>query len=95
MLEWDATANSVAFRDPYILLFDTRFIEVRQIQTGRLIQIIPGENFNCLWDGSGVETPRDKSKSQDVAIHGVMTVKDPVSNVIVQNVFELVHKKSM
>ncbi|KAJ3755039.1 CNH domain-containing protein [Lentinula raphanica] len=52
-IEWEGTAERVALHPPYILLFDTRFIEVRHVQTGRLAQIIMGNDVRCLWDGRG------------------------------------------
>ncbi|KAJ3764570.1 CNH domain-containing protein [Lentinula raphanica] len=52
-IEWEGTAERVALHPPYILLFDSRFIEVRHVQTGRLAQIIMGNDVRCLWDGRG------------------------------------------
>ena len=53
-IEWGSKAERVAFHPPYVLLFDSHFIEIRHVQTGRLVQIIPGNDVRCIWDGRGV-----------------------------------------
>lgn len=55
-IEWEGTAERVAMHWPYILLFDSRFIEVRQVSTGLLAQIIPGNEIRCIWDGRGTSS---------------------------------------
>ncbi|KIK53944.1 hypothetical protein GYMLUDRAFT_49117 [Collybiopsis luxurians FD-317 M1] len=86
-IEWEGTAERVALHPPYILLFDSRFIEVRHIQTGRLAQIIPGHDVRCLWDGRGVNMPNqppggpndsDEHIVQEARVHAVMNSTDPV-----------------
>ncbi|KAF5351291.1 hypothetical protein D9758_007992 [Tetrapyrgos nigripes] len=85
-IEWEGTAERVALHNPYILLFDTRFIEVRHIQTGRLAQIIPGNDVHCLWDGRGVNISAnhpfpggpDEQMVQEARVHGVMTAPNSV-----------------
>ena len=56
-IEWEGTAERVAWHPPYVLLFDSRFIEVRHVETGRLAQIIPGNDIRCIWDGRGLIRP--------------------------------------
>ena len=55
-IEWEGTAEHVAWHPPYILIFDSRFIEVRHVETGRLCQVIPGNDLQCTmylgWTGS-------------------------------------------
>jgi len=97
-IEWEGTAERVALHHPYILLFDPRFIEVRQIETGRLAQIIPGNDVRCIWDGRGVSSNRFTSANagqdmgQENRVHAVMTNPDqgPRTKAIAQCVFELV-----
>ncbi|KAJ3805231.1 hypothetical protein F5876DRAFT_82008 [Lentinula aff. lateritia] len=62
-IEWEGTAERVAVHAPYVLLFDSRFIEIRHLETGRLAQIIPGNDIRCIWDGRGVSplTPMSPS----------------------------------
>ncbi|KAF8972796.1 Dbl homology domain-containing protein [Flammula alnicola] len=47
-IEWEGTAERVALHSPYVLLFDTRFIEVRHLETGRL-------RNRCIWDGRSLD----------------------------------------
>ncbi|TDL23713.1 Dbl domain-containing protein [Rickenella mellea] len=103
-IEWEGTAERVAWHPPYILLFDTRFIEVRHVETGRLAQIIPGNDVRCLWDGRGaglppVTTPgpegwQDGSGSQEARVHAVMKGGEFASGrparAVAQHVFQLV-----
>ena len=46
-------ARAAALYGPYLILFDTDFIEVRNAQNGRLKQIIAGREVKCLDDGGG------------------------------------------
>lgn len=85
-VEWEGTAERVAWHPPYVLLFDSRFIEVRHVETGRLCQIIPGNDIRCIWDGRGTSTPTplvpgpggtwQEGSSQESRVHGVMRAAD-------------------
>lgn len=106
VVEWDGTADRVALHPPYILLFNPRFIEVRHINTGRLVQIIAGNDIRCTWDGQGVNlSPAivtscaiDDNISQEPRVHAVMKgMMDPrfrrderPSRAAYQHVFQLV-----
>lgn len=101
IIEWEGTAERVACHPPYVLLFDSRFIEVRYIDTGRLAQIIPGNDVRCIWDGRGVSnaatqkpTLTDPREQQEAKVHAVMMNTENVpmnrNKAIAQVVFELV-----
>ncbi|KAI0924365.1 hypothetical protein AcW2_005263 [Taiwanofungus camphoratus] len=87
-IEWEGTAEHVAWHPPYVLLFDTRFIEVRHVETGRLAQIITGNDMRCIWDGRGtINVPTtavpgpdgwQEGVSQEPRVHGVMTADAPI-----------------
>jgi len=102
IVEWEGTAVRVAMHTPYILLFDTRFIEIRHMETGHLVQIIPGNDIRCVWDGridSG--TVDDSTEAQDLnivqepRIHAVVKVPELSTlsrrpgRCCIQHVFEL------
>ena len=99
-IEWEGTAERVAFHAPYILLFDSRFIEIRHVETGRLAQIIPGSDVRCIWDGRGVSTSTVSplhEDSQEAQVHVVMNATDSTNGPgtlknksIVQHVCELI-----
>ncbi|KAG2178208.1 hypothetical protein INT43_003461 [Umbelopsis isabellina] len=48
VIEWEGHPLSFALRYPYLVSFDTTFIEVRHVDTGALLQVIPGANIRCL-----------------------------------------------
>jgi len=99
-IEWEGTAERVAFHAPYILLFDSRFIEIRHVETGLLVQIIPGSDVRCIWDGRGVSTSAVSplhEDSQEAQVHVVMNATDSTNGPgtlknksIVQHVCELI-----
>ncbi|KAG6381762.1 hypothetical protein JVT61DRAFT_368 [Boletus reticuloceps] len=104
-IEWEGTAERVAMHWPYILLFDSRFIEVRHISSGLLAQIIPGNEIRCIWDGRGTSSTvatgaegLQQPMLLDPHIHAVMSAPEPLgqpvqpgrSRAIAQHVFELV-----
>ena len=101
-IEWEGTAERVAFHSPYVLIFDKRFIEVRHVATaGKLAQIIPGNDVRCIYDGRGVvkhvtTTPvEDTSEEQETQVYAVMDVvsggnRRAKATVTVQNVVELI-----
>jgi hypothetical protein len=101
-IEWEGTAERVAIHWPYILLFDSRFIEVRHVSSGLLAQIIPGNEIRCIWDGRGTCAPpsigseSSQQMSPDPRIHCVMAAPEPVLHgavgrprSVAQHVFEL------
>lgn len=88
-VEWEGTAEKVAYHPPYVLLFDPRFIEIRHVDTGRLAQIIPGNDVRCLWDGRGASIPPaqtpgpdgwEESGTQDARVHATMRAEEPPHN---------------
>jgi len=100
-VEWEGTAERVAWHPPYVLLFDNTFIEIRHVETGRLVQIISGNDIRCIWDGRGTnqsqaifEGSLNKVVSQEPRVHGVMNVDVPQPGrrgfVTTQHVFELI-----
>jgi hypothetical protein len=64
-VEWEGTAKRAAHHHPYVLLFDSRFIEIRNAETGRLAQIVPGNDIRCIWDGRDVRMPSTPTAGQD------------------------------
>lgn len=53
VMNFVAKAKSAALYGPYLILFDTDFVEIRNAQNGRLKQIIAGRDIKCLDDGGG------------------------------------------
>jgi len=104
-VEWEGTAEHVAWHPPYVLLFDSRFIEIRHVETGRLVQIISGNDMRCIWDGRGTSATTgstmatadggwEDSVMQEPRVHGVMNIESPgpgrSKGALTQHVFELI-----
>jgi RHO1 GDP-GTP exchange protein 1/2 len=102
IIEWEGTAVRVAMHTPYILLFDIRFIEIRHIETGHLVQIIPGTDIRCLWDGRAIDAGtaisslegENLSMVQEPRVHAVANIPELASvsrrpRFFIQHVFEL------
>ncbi|CAO3623280.1 unnamed protein product [Cunninghamella blakesleeana] len=47
-IAWEGRPQSIAFYYPYVIAFDPQFIEIRHVETGELIQILPGVHMRCL-----------------------------------------------
>jgi hypothetical protein len=87
-IEWEGTADHVAWHPPYVLIFKSHSIEVRLVDTGKLCQIIRGQDLQCTWDGyrSLVQTVQthspdsdgtwDETPAQGEHVHGVMRADD-------------------
>jgi len=100
IVDWEGKAERVAWHPPYILLFDRRFIEIRHVETSRLVQIIPGNDMRCVQDGRGMiqaqvtsEDPMDEVSAQEPRVHGVTSKEAPrpgAEGVWTQRVFELI-----
>jgi RHO1 GDP-GTP exchange protein 1/2 len=97
IVEWEGRAERMASQPPYLLLFDTRFIEIRHAETGRLVQIILGNDVRCLWDGRGTTPTLDTDGRMQPRVH-VATIGPPglpaeqprSSKAHIQHVFELI-----
>lgn len=96
-IEWEGAAERVAWNPPYVLLFNSNFIEIRHVETGRLVQVIAGNGIRCVWDGRGAFAANlpdeDKGVSQESRVHGVMnadsTQPGRPEGEVMQHVFEL------
>ncbi|KAI7900280.1 CNH domain-containing protein [Cokeromyces recurvatus] len=71
-ITWEGNPTAFAFRFPYVVAFNSNFIEIRHMDTGDLLQVIAGNNIRCLRPDS---TDR---------IYGVMDDRIAGSEVIFQ-----------
>jgi len=51
-IPWECSATAYAHRGPHLLLFSPNFIEVRTIDSGKLVQVIEGEDVRLVHSGS-------------------------------------------
>ncbi|KAG2200207.1 hypothetical protein INT47_009845, partial [Mucor saturninus] len=77
LIEWEGTPESFAFSYPFVMAFDACFIEIRNVITGAIEQIIRGSQMRCLNNGYKTELP---------LIFGCML--DPVKPIY-QHVFKI------
>ncbi|TFK40376.1 hypothetical protein BDQ12DRAFT_680852 [Crucibulum laeve] len=79
-IRWETTATSYTHRGGNILLLSPEFIEVRNIITGRIVQVIEGQDIRLLHAG-----PTGSSTDPIlVAMKGSKDDKDGVSDKIVE-----------
>ncbi|KAI0042292.1 CNH-domain-containing protein [Auriscalpium vulgare] len=65
MVYWEGTPTGFALQYPYVLAFEPTFVEIRNVETGSMSQIIQGNNLRCLF----TDIPPSASQSQRVS-HG-------------------------
>ncbi|TIA71928.1 hypothetical protein E3P91_02323 [Wallemia ichthyophaga] len=52
--EWEGKPESVSCHPPYVLLFDSEFVEIREMETLNLVQVIKGNEIHRTWGGVGL-----------------------------------------
>jgi RHO1 GDP-GTP exchange protein 1/2 len=50
-IHWETPAVSYAHRGAHLMLFSPEFIEIRNVNTGRLVQVIEGQDIRMLHCG--------------------------------------------
>lgn len=61
IIEWEGFPKQVAFSGNYVLAFDSRFVEVRDALTGRLVQIMRGSDLTYVSGNSTVTSSSSES----------------------------------
>ncbi|KAL0142361.1 CNH domain-containing protein [Mucor lusitanicus] len=56
LCEWEGNPDNIVFQYPYVVAFDHQFIEVRHVDTGDLVQIIPGDQIRLTHFHSSTDT---------------------------------------
>ncbi|KAH9042293.1 CNH-domain-containing protein [Lactarius hengduanensis] len=49
LVSWEGAPTSFAFQYPYVLAFEPTFVEIRNVETGSMSQVIQGNNLRCLF----------------------------------------------
>ncbi|KAI8645474.1 CNH domain-containing protein [Parasitella parasitica] len=47
-IDWEGHPHAAAYHHPYVLAFDHRFIEIHHVETGKLVQVVVGDNTRLL-----------------------------------------------
>jgi hypothetical protein len=77
-VRWESKAESFAHRSRFLLLFSPEFIEVRDVNSARLVQVLEGEDMRLL------ETVREPTDPILVAMHGTQDDGYGVSQKVVE-----------
>lgn len=56
IIQWEGNPIAFALHYPFVLAFDPNFIEIRHVDTGSLVQVIPGPNIRHLFSDSPPST---------------------------------------
>ncbi|OMJ12586.1 Rho1 guanine nucleotide exchange factor 1 [Smittium culicis] len=83
ILRWESVPHSFVFSYPYIIAIDNTFIEIRNIDTGELVQILSfGENLNLLnCNGSLVNNSSDPSSLILIGSDNLSTISSTGSSI--------------
>ncbi|KAI0060701.1 CNH-domain-containing protein [Artomyces pyxidatus] len=65
MVFWEGTPTAFALQYPYVLAFEPTFVEIRNVETGSMSQVIQGNNLRCLFTDTPLST-----QSQSRMSHG-------------------------
>ncbi|KAI9510515.1 CNH domain-containing protein [Russula earlei] len=49
LVYWEGSPTSFAFQYPYVLAFEPTFVEIRNVETASMSQVIQGNNLRCLY----------------------------------------------
>jgi len=78
-IRWESKASQFAHRGSLVLLFSVEFIEIRNVNTGRLVQAIEGKDLRLLHSG-----PTGGGDTILVAMRGEKDDNDGVSDKITE-----------
>ncbi|KAG0184514.1 RHO1 GDP-GTP exchange protein 2 [Apophysomyces sp. BC1034] len=53
LCEWEGNPDHIVYQHPYVVAVDQSFIEVRHVDTGELVQIVPGDNIRLTYYNGG------------------------------------------
>lgn len=53
VIHWEGICEATALHYPYILAFEPSFVEIYHVETGSLVQIVPGNHMRLVHEGRG------------------------------------------
>ncbi|GJE93881.1 CNH-domain-containing protein [Phanerochaete sordida] len=65
MIFWEGCPTGFALQYPYVLAFEPTFVEIRDVRTGSMSQIIQGNNLRCLFSDTPPSTTNSESMLQN------------------------------
>lgn len=66
IITWEGHPTSFALSYPYLLAFDSNFVEIRHVSTGALHQILTGSRLGCLFADPSPHVPSKKEIQQQL-----------------------------
>lgn len=82
-MRWEARAHAFAHRGRHLLLFSSGHVEIREVGTGRLVQVLAGADVRLLHTGLG--TGAGDGKDELLAVmRGDKDDRDGTSEKIVE-----------
>ena len=78
IVEWESKeVQNIVFRTPYMYLIGRTTMEVREIATGRLAQLLPAPNIKLSWEGRATD-----GNPSNLNVHVIVAEKasDPSSD---------------
>lgn len=66
IVKWEGTPTAFALHYPYLLAFQSSLVEVRDVRTGTLSQVIVGSDIRCLDSGHGTIFVRNQNEPADM-----------------------------
>ena len=59
----------IAFQYPYVLAFEPTFVEIRNVETGSMSQVIQGNNLRCLFADTPPSMRRSRTSQSSFSSH--------------------------
>ena len=84
-IPWECRATAYAHRGPHLLLFSSKFIEIRTIDSGKLVQVIEAGDVRLLHSGL----------TEEDMLVAAMTSKVDDENGLSEKVLELVQTSAI
>ncbi|KIY71515.1 Dbl domain-containing protein [Cylindrobasidium torrendii FP15055 ss-10] len=90
-MKWETKVQSYAQRGPHVLLVSEEFIEIRLIDTGRIVQVIEGKGIRLLYGGPGQDAVLVAMKGEHDDAHGV---SDKIAELLETSEIQTAHPTS-
>ncbi|KAI0251796.1 RhoGEF Rgf2 [Lactifluus subvellereus] len=69
LVHWEGSPTSFAFQYPYVLAFEPTFVEIRNVETGSMSQVIQGNNLRCLFADTPPSMRRSRTSQSSFSSH--------------------------
>ncbi|TFY73666.1 hypothetical protein EWM64_g10346 [Hericium alpestre] len=70
MVHWEGSPTGFALHYPYVLAFEPTFVEIRNVETGSMSQVIQGNNLRCLFTDTPPSSLHHGGRQSMQSMHG-------------------------